>query len=762
MADNCLCMRIPPVLARGLALVTLLASLLGSSEALAQTEVGSPLTVIQTFRGPFQHAVVGSALVEANGTVRTSAGATVTIPADSVLAWARVFWMGSRSTPDTTATLARPDGQSVEVTGTGCVTAQNINGASGAHYYQCSADVTDFLATAEGLSGRYVLTGAEFQSGGAWGSNSNNNYSGNIYGGGFALVLVYADPLNTQPRLVQVLAGLRAQHGGGGSIRTDVATFEPLELSVNGGKLTHVSIEGDPELTGNERIDLCRNACAGGTVPSNAIGGANLIESSGNGAGSIFNETISSEFPNVLSGVDLQNGFDLDTYDLSPAYVPNNRPANQFFSASGQIHVAPTTGQDMTAHALLVVEIADFDADGDGLSNLEEEAIGTDPDNPDTDGDGIRDGTEWRGGNPANPNDLQNRLTDPLNPDSDFDALCDGSNDVIIDDEYLCIGGEDRNNNGMRGAVETDGLNHDSDNDGVWDGFEVLSEYPGPAEYDANDDFPSNQSNPLLPDTDGDGLLDGEEDLDGDGLWTPANDETSPCDPDTDDGGEYDGSERDNDRNPVDFPDDDQGANDDDDGDGCTNIREAELGTDPLDVDSDDDGLDDCLEADGANPTNPLSPDTDEDGLCDGPGTVQPICVPGEDMNADGVPQADETDPADADTDNDQIADGIERRSDYNGNPSDPLNADTDGDGYSDGEEDLRHDGDLDSDESDPTDPDSIPQDGLPDLGDGNDTEKPFDAPAAPEGCSCAGSSSSGALLFAVAALLLAPRRRRR
>ena len=44
------------------------------------------------------------------------------------------------------------------------------------------------------------------------------------------------------------------------------------------------------------------------------------------------------------------------------------------------------------------------DSDGDGLTNAQEDALGTDRDNADTDGDGISDGVE-AGSNPADPTD---------------------------------------------------------------------------------------------------------------------------------------------------------------------------------------------------------------------------------------------------------------------------------------------------------------------------------------------------------------------
>ncbi|MDK8238684.1 hypothetical protein, partial [Actinomyces urogenitalis] len=60
------------------------------------------------------------------------------------------------------------------------------------------------------------------------------------------------------------------------------------------------------------------------------------------------------------------------------------------------------------------VTVKDPDTDGDGLTDSEEEKIGTDPKNPDTDGDGLTDGEEKKIG------------TDPKNPDTDGDGLTDG------------------------------------------------------------------------------------------------------------------------------------------------------------------------------------------------------------------------------------------------------------------------------------------------------------------------------------------------
>jgi hypothetical protein len=81
------------------------------------------------------------------------------------------------------------------------------------------------------------------------------------------------------------------------------------------------------------------------------------------------------------------------------------------------------------------------DNDQDGLTNEQEEELGTDPNNPDTDGDGLTDGEE-----------VEDYDCDPLLVDTDGDDLDDG-------DEI---------------AFETDCRLIDSDGDGYVDGEEVF------------------------------------------------------------------------------------------------------------------------------------------------------------------------------------------------------------------------------------------------------------------------------------------------
>ncbi len=127
-----------------------------------------------------------------------------------------------------------------------------------------------------------------------------------------------------------------------------------------------------------------------------------------------------------------------------------------------------------------------LDADNDGLKNKEEKELGTDPHNPDTDGDGLSDGDE-----------VLKYHTDPLKKDSDGDGLTDG-------EEVL--------------KYHTDPNKMDSDGDGLSDGDEVLKYHTDPLKVDTDGDGLSDgdeilkyHTDPLKIDTDGDKLTDGDE-----------------------------------------------------------------------------------------------------------------------------------------------------------------------------------------------------------------------------------------------------------
>ena len=189
------------------------------------------------------------------------------------------------------------------------------------------------------------------------------------------------------------------------------------------------------------------------------------------------------------------------------------------------------------------------DDDNDGLTNAQERRLGTDPNNPDTDGDGLKDGEEVRryrtnplkadtdGDGLSDGDEVKKYRTDPTKSDTDGDGLSDG-------DEVL--------------KYHTDPLRQDTDGDGLTDGDEVLKYHTNPLKVDTDGDGLSDydevmiyHTDPNKPDTDGDGLTDGDE---------VKKYHTNPLKADTDGGGVNDGEEVRRGTNPLDPRDDKPGA----------------------------------------------------------------------------------------------------------------------------------------------------------------------------------------------------------
>lgn len=313
----------------------------------------------------------------------------------------------------------------------------------------------------------------------------------------------------------------------------------------------------------------------------------------------------------------------------------------------------------------------DEDRDGDGKFSLSNknmmgsegcaDAMGndTDPTDIDTDDDTLEDGIEIKGDlvvgqvfiDAIGNEDVWSMLggvdsiSNPLSADSDNDGLkdaeeyndfikfegsnpCmrDSDNDSIDDVDELsgcrlnpsptCVGGEDY-------------VGKDTDSDGLSDICE--SKFIDPASgasLDAN-----NQ------DSDGDGVKDGDEDINHNCIYEPNLNETNPFEQDTDSDGLNDGFE-------------------------------LKYGTDPVNPDTDGDCLWDGMEDKNKNgqydmgsETNALSVDTDNDALPDGYTAATGL---GEDINCNGNRDSDgkgnytETDPVNPDSDNDGNSDGQE------------------------------------------------------------------------------------------------------
>ena len=201
------------------------------------------------------------------------------------------------------------------------------------------------------------------------------------------------------------------------------------------------------------------------------------------------------------------------------------------------------------------------DMDMDGLPDEDEITSLTDPNNPDTDGDGLMDGPE-----------VLQAGTDPLRPDSDDDGLLDG--------EEVNVYGSNP-------------LNYDGDGDLLPDYNEVMQ----------------HGTNPSLADTDGDGFSDHDELNAGSDPTDPASfpGDTNSLDSDFD--GLNDGDEAFYGVDPL---------NPDSDGDGIQDGNEVQVYfTSPAFPDTDDDGLTDGQEV-YTYFTDVLNFDTDGDSVPDG------------------------------------------------------------------------------------------------------------------------------------------------
>lgn len=342
------------------------------------------------------------------------------------------------------------------------------------------------------------------------------------------------------------------------------------------------------------------------------------------------------------------------------AGTPGHTPYQTVMLGSGD-------GEELVSDSLS--SIADPDSDGDGLKDGVEVQMGLNPLDWDTDNDGRSDGGEVLGTGPI--------PTDPFDPDTDDDGLLDSAelfganptNPVMADTDGdgLCDGGGVSRTPshtgtcalctaGTGGHPNPQGLGEDEDGDGSWD---ALAE-----------------TNPNQPDTDGDAVGDGIEKLGFSTLrqWMiPAADELgrgitvtypacgcmNPLNPDTDGDGLLDGYEDQNHDGNFDF------LRSDFDWAASPLLGPAmpqPKETNPCDRDTDHDGLNDYQErfqpnpgsAYPFNPTNPLDMDSDNDWMLDG-AEVSYVCVPIQyipiDSDADGRFDEDPIDGVDNDAD---------------------------------------------------------------------------------------------------------------
>jgi hypothetical protein len=286
-----------------------------------------------------------------------------------------------------------------------------------------------------------------------------------------------------------------------------------------------------------------------------------------------------------------------------------------------------------------------LDPDVDGLNNLEEYQNDTNPNNPDSDGDGLTDADEVNihGTNPNNPDSDDDTINDdvdacPNDPDNDIDE------DGICEDLDNCPGGQNPPVANWTDIYGDEHMNTQPDYD-----LDLIGDFCDP---DDDNDYHLDVSDncPLTYNP-------GQENLDADGLG-------NVCDPDADNDG---------------FNSYEYGGDDCDDMDDLVNpgagnclavIPAPEKGPGERDSDSDNirNSRDNC----------PNDPNTDQaDGDSDNIGDVCDTCPddPNNDVDGDGICGDIDSCPNDPNLGTDADGDGID-------DACDPVPVDSDADGY--------------------------------------------------------------------------------
>nr|HPQ80539.1 hypothetical protein [bacterium] len=323
--------------------------------------------------------------------------------------------------------------------------------------------------------------------------------------------------------------------------------------------------------------------------------------------------------------------------------------------------------EDRNADGIFTINVQDRGSDGcPQLANLL--GFDTDPTRKDSDGDGIDDKLELSGGAfmAGSPflqliSDVElikagiAVISDPMTVDSDGDGLLDGQEyaggKVYWYNSNPCM--HDSDNDGKKDKDEFVGCALSPDPTCSGDGTYMRDKAGKPGSEDTSKGIDTDGDNladdceqrvgtdPFNNDSDGDGLLDGEEIDPVECVYTPGKIKDHP---------EYK------------YVTDPLSA--DTDGDSLNDYLEYRYGADPTNVDTDGDCIPDGLEDVNLNgrwdagETNALSADTDGDGLPDG--IIRGI---GEDLNCNGLRDQDaearwlETDPTNPDSNFNGISD---------------------------------------------------------------------------------------------------------
>ncbi|MFN3238780.1 MAG: hypothetical protein ACE37D_17190, partial [Pseudomonadales bacterium] len=312
-----------------------------------QAAGGEDVLLRKTYAGNIDYAAVGTSFRSTNNNCDffnpMSTTVNLNIPAGAQVIDAFLYYAGSADIGPNyhTQEIDLSDQTNLALNGVPIPTTPGINGRNFPNLTALGSGVVDFFGARRDVSdivtgpGAYTLSGMVVHR-----ENQGRPTTGTCLGA-WGLVVVYDDPNVSNIRVINLFDGFR-------DFKNSQFDLQPRNFVVGSnsatGKMTHMSFEGDPQITGTENFQLQIGSGAF-TAKTNAL---NPLDNQ-------YNGTVTG--PDVFD-TNTTYGFDLDTYDITPELLGQA----DAFDATTRYNA----GTDLV---LLMVEL--FSVDNKALADVE-------------------------------------------------------------------------------------------------------------------------------------------------------------------------------------------------------------------------------------------------------------------------------------------------------------------------------------------------------------------------------------------------------
>jgi uncharacterized repeat protein (TIGR01451 family)/fimbrial isopeptide formation D2 family protein len=298
-----------------LALVSVFVSVVVSSPASAAG--GTPVILTKSYSGNIDYAAVGASFRSTTNNCDffnpMTTTVTLNIPVGANVIEALLYYSGSADIGPNyhTEEIDLSDQTNLTLNGVAIPTTPSTQndknfpnltalGSGVVDFFGARRDVTDIVTG----PGAYTLSGLVVHR-----ENQGRPATGTCLGA-WGLVVIYEDPAIDTVRVINVFDGFQ-------DFKNSTFDLQPqnfvVGVAATAGKMTHMTFEGDPQITGNEQFQL-------------QIGsGPFVAQSNGlNPLNNQYNSTVTG--PDVFD-TNTSYGFDLDSYDMSSQLIGQ---ANEF------------------------------------------------------------------------------------------------------------------------------------------------------------------------------------------------------------------------------------------------------------------------------------------------------------------------------------------------------------------------------------------------------------------------------------------------